>query len=570
MMMQQSRIGVKKSVGQFLVEGAFLKADDLKKAEEIAARTGKRIAQVLIEQKLVGQETLATVLSLQFNMAIVDLRQYSIQPQAVELIPEDMARQNNILGLSVESDTLTVAIDDPENLQLFDSLSVITKKQIRPVIPLHGGIKEAIDAHYKMTARLQKQVTEVVRQAPQARPIAEPTAVAAEAIAQAPVVRAVEMLIQQAVKDRASDIHVEPKEDGVRIRYRIDGVLHSVVSLPLGVHAAIISRVKVLSNMNIAERRRPQDGQFSMKVDGKDIDFRVATIETSHGEMMVIRVLDKASTIQKLDNLGFQQGGLDHFKRILRSAYGMVLVSGPTGSGKTTTLYAALNELDSKARNIMTIEDPIEYHFEGIQQIQVNRQADITFATGLRAIMRLDPDVILVGEIRDKETANTAIQAALTGHLVLSSIHANDAVGALTRLVDLGVEPFLVTSAVIAALSQRLVRKVCPYCSTVQRSTPDEVMAYQQEMGEVRTDFTFGRGCNFCSRTGYMGRVGVFEVLPLTEQIRQQVGKDTPAGEVKAQALREGMITMRRDGMLKARDGITTPGEVVRNVFSIG
>lgn len=388
-------------------------------------------------------------------------------------------------------------------------------------------------------------------------------------IAQAPVVKALDMIITQAVKDRASDIHIEPVEEALKVRYRIDGILHDAATLPKGAHSALLSRVKVLAGMDIAERRRPQDGHFTMEVQGGEVDFRVATIETAHGEMAVLRVLNRSASLMSLSELGFQPGALEAYNKLLTSPYGMVLVAGPTGSGKTTTLYASVAQLDAISNNIMTIEDPIEYRFPNINQIQVNEAAGITFAVGLRGIMRLDPDIILVGEIRDHETARVAVQAALTGHLVLTSIHANDAASAIVRLSDLGVERFLVTSAVIGSVSQRLVRKICPYCKSLAPVPPDEAAAYQQEMQEARTDFYKGRGCNMCSRTGYMGRIGVFEVLVMNDPIRALVTRGANAEEIRAEAIKSGMMTMRRDAMLKVKDGITTPREVLRNVFTI-
>lgn len=571
-MQDRSTIGARKELGQLLIEGAFVKPQEVEAAREVARRTGKKLSQVLLEQQLINPETLATVFSFQFGIPIIDLNQYRIQPEALALVPEQMARENNILPLSLEGGVLTVAMEDPGNVALIDTLASTTGRRIKPVIPLHGGIRIAVDSHYRLTSQIEQQISQVVPPGPSqplARAVPEP-ALEAEAVAQAPIVRALDMIIAQAVKDRASDIHIEPQEDGVHVRYRIDGILHDAVTLPMGVHSALLSRIKVMAEMNIAERRRPQDGQFGTKVGDKAIDFRVGTAETDHGEMAVLRVLDKSLSVLQISEIGMSPTLLESYQRVLQSAFGMVMISGPTGSGKTTTLYASVGQLDTKQQNIMTVEDPIEYHFAGINQIQVNPQAEITFARGLRAIMRLDPDIILVGEIRDGETANVAVQAALTGHLVLTSIHANDAVGALVRIVDLGVEPFLVTSAVIATLSQRLVRKVCPYCRTLRAAPPAEAMAYQQEMGEVRTDFYYGRGCNFCSHTGYLGRTGVYEMLVITDQIRQLVNKQAPSAEIKAQALREGMVTMRRDGMLKARDGITTPAEVIRSVFTIG
>ena len=334
-------------------------------------------------------------------------------------------------------------------------------------------------------------------------------------------------------------------------------------------HPPLISRLKVLAGMNIAERRRPQDGQFSVRVEGKDIDFRVASSDSAYGEMMVLRVLDKSLSLIALKELGFLPEALDNYMQMLRKPFGMVLVGGPTGSGKTTTLYASLNQLDRKGRNIVTIEDPIEYHFEDINQIQVNAQANITFASGLRSIMRLDPDVILVGEVRDAETAAMATQASLTGHLVLSSIHANDAVGILFRLIDLGVEPFLISSALVGVVSQRLVRRVCPHCRALADVPAEEASAYEDELGEPPGKLNYGSGCNFCANTGYAGRVGVYEVMALSEEIRRLLLKGASSADIKAQAASEGMVTMRRSAMLKVQQGVTTPLEVIRNVYSI-
>jgi len=560
--------GGKKQIDQVLVEGAFLTPEQLEAARETAKKSNKDLKQVLIDQRLISQETLATVLSFQLNVPTVDLKQSQVQPAALALVPEAVAREHNVLPLSVDGDTLTVALEDPDNLQLLDTLAVLTKKRIKPVIPLRGGIRDAVNTHYKLTSQIDKELKQLLATAP-AKSLDDPMA-ALDMVTQAPIVRAVEMIITQAVKERASDIHIVPEEEGLKIRYRIDGVLHNSLSLPEEVHTAIVTRVKVMANMNIAERRRAQDGQFNANVAGRDIDFRVATVGTNHGEMVVLRVLDKEFQLFELPELGMPPDALEIYAKGISSPFGMILISGPTGSGKTTTLYASLKRLNSVELNIMTIEDPIEYKFKGIRQIQVNRAAGVTFATGLRACMRLDPDVILVGEIRDSETAQTAITASLTGHLVLTSIHANDAVGALVRLVDLGVEPFLVTSAVIGAASQRLVRKVCPYCQELREASPAEIAAYKHEMGEEKREFYYGAGCNFCSFTGFLGRTGVFEAFLVSDQIRSLVSRGANAPEIKAQAVKEGMLTMRRHGMMKAKEGATVPSEVARHVFTIG
>lgn len=566
-MVEKTPSSEKKDFGELLVEGSFISPEDLEHVRQVANSSNKRLTEVLLEEELINPDTLATILSLQYNVPAVDLRHVQIQPAAIALVPENVAREHQVLPLSVDGENLTIAIEDPENLWTLDTLAKVTQKRIKPVIPLGMSISDAIGSHYRLTSQIEKQISDVVREA-ETKGMSEPS-FATDAVRAAPIVQAVGMLLSQAVKDRASDIHIEPQSDFLRVRYRIDGVLHEVLRLPLGVHSALMTRIKVLSNLNIAERRRPQDGQFTATIGDRQVDFRVACIETDYGEMAVLRVLDKSMLLLRLEDLGMSPAMLEPFQKLLHSAFGMILVSGPTGSGKTTTLYASLGQIDAKRYNVMTVEDPIEYRFADINQIQVNRQAGIEFAVGLRAIMRLDPDIILVGEIRDAETANTAVQAALTGHLVLTSVHANDAASAVVRLIDMGIEPFLITSAVIGSLSQRLVRKVCSYCSTVKQASSAEVMAYQQEMGEEKSDFNYGRGCNFCSHTGFLGRVGVYELLTMSEPIRKLVMKGASAAELKAMAQSEGTITMRRDGMLKTRDGVTTVNEVLRNVFTI-
>jgi general secretion pathway protein E len=346
-------------------------------------------------------------------------------------------------------------------------------------------------------------------------------------------------------------------------------MLHEVMSLPLNVHAPLISRIKIMAGMNIAERRRSQDGQITFRVQDKEVDIRVATSNTVYGEMAVLRVLDKSFALLTLPELGFLPESLETYQQMLKTPFGIILIGGPTGSGKTTTQYASVNQLDSVGRNISTIEDPVEYRFANINQMQVNPAAGVTFATGLRSTMRLDPNVILVGEIRDSETAQIAIQAALTGHLVLSSVHANDTVGVLLRILDLGVEPFLVASAVIGVVAQRMVRRVCPHCAQLAPVTSEERVAYEEEMGESRQEFLYGSGCNFCASTGYLGRTGIYEVMVLSEAVRRLMLGGGNSDEIRDLAVKEGMISLWHDGMRKVKMGITTPYEVIRNVFSI-
>jgi len=375
-------------------------------------------------------------------------------------------------------------------------------------------------------------------------------------------------MIDEAVKARASDIHLQPQEDKLRVRYRIDGTLHDMLSLPLATATPLCSRIKILANMNIAEHRRPQDGQFSFNMKGRLLDIRVGTTPTVYGEMAALRLLDKSRANLALSELGFLPESLAKYEKMLKVPYGMILVSGPTGAGKTTTLYASVNCLDHVGQNIITIEDPVEYRFQSISQIQVNSRAGITFSSGLRSILRLDPDVILVGEIRDAETAKIAIQSALTGHLVLSSIHANDATGAVFRLLDLDVEPFLISSSLICVVAQRMVRKICPDCAHPVDAPLIEEMAYSKEIGEQRSEFLYGKGCKSCANTGYRGRTGIFEIMCISDEMKMILLNDVTATQLRTQAIKEGMIPLMKNGMLKVKAGITTPSEVLRNAYS--
>jgi len=495
----------------------------------------------------------------------VDLNSYDIGSDAIKLIPEEMARKHTIVPLRVESDTLILAMSDPQDIYAIEDVRARTGMRIRPTSVPKLDILGAINYHYRSMGEIEKQIKRIETTLPPEDEVKQ--RVSADLVAQAPVVRALDLIIAQAVRDAASDIHIEPQEERLRVRYRIDGILHDAMTLPQGVQAPLLSRIKVLAGLNIAERRRSQDGQFSVKVGNKEVDIRVATSNTVRGEMAVLRILDKAMSVLSLSELGFLPESQKAYENVLHSPYGMILMSGPTGSGKTTTLYASINQLDRNENKIITIEDPVEYHFNDICQMQVNVRANITFASGLRASMRLDPDIMLVGEIRDRETADTAIQAALTGHLVLSSVHASDSVSSVLRLIDLGVEPFLITSALVAIVAQRLVRRVCSHCKTPKVVPEEERLAYKEEMGEDLEEFQYGEGCNLCAQTGYKGRMAVYEILVMSETIRRMILKGDSADAIRAQAVEEGMILMRTDGMMKAKLGMTTPYEVVRNVF---
>jgi general secretion pathway protein E len=566
--MESPKTTLPKELGEMLVEAKMITEKQLRHAKELQAKNSDKIERVLLQERLITPQQLAFFTSLQLRIPFVNLKKEGVQPNAVALVPEPIARKYSVIPIDVTDGTLVVAMEDPRDIEAIEDLAALTRKRIEPMLSTSQDIQEMIDLNYRVGGEIEEQLSQIPTRYRKAR-VAE-TRVSAEAIAQAPVVRAIDLLIKQAVRDRASDVHIEPQDDRLRIRYRIDGILHEVMSLPLSVHPPLLSRMKIMSGLNIAERRRPQDGQITFDMGDREVDIRLATSNTIYGEMVVLRILDKTFAFLPLSEIGFLRETLERYLQMVKTPFGMVLISGPTGSGKTTTQYATVNQLDSTGRNILTIEDPVEYRFTNINQMQVNPAAGMTFATGLRACMRLDPDVILVGEIRDAETAQIATQASLTGHLVLSSVHANDTVSTIFRMIDLGVEPFLLTSAVVGIVAQRMVRRVCPYCSRPTPVSPDEQLAYEQELNEKESEFLIGAGCSFCANTGYLGRTGIFEVMVMSESIRRMILSSADSDEIRAQAYKQGMVSLWHDGMLKVKEGITTPYEVIRNVFSIG
>ena len=555
-------------LGQMLVEAKLITEEQLHHVKELQAKDGDKIERILLQQRLISLQQLALFTSLQLGVPFVNLKKEGVRPEAVALIPEVIARKYGVIPIDTLDGTLVVAMEDPRDIQAIEDLAALTRRRIEPVLSTSQDIQEMIDLNYRVGGEIEEQLSQIPTRYQRVK-VAE-ARVSAEAIAQAPVVRAIDLLIKQAVRDRASDIHVEPQEDKLRVRYRIDGILHEIMSLPLSVHPPLLSRVKIMAGLNIAERRRPQDGQITFDMGDREVDLRVATSNTIYGEMVVLRILDKTFAFLPLPDIGFLPDSLERYLRMVKTPFGMVLISGPTGSGKTTTQYATVNQLDSIGRNILTIEDPVEYRFANINQMPVNPAAGMTFATGLRACMRLDPDVILIGEIRDAETAQISTQASLTGHLVLSSVHANDTISTVFRMIDLGVEPFLLASAMVGVVAQRMVRRVCPYCSRPTSVSPEEQEAYEQEMNEKQSEFLIGAGCNFCANTGYLSRTGIFEVMVMSETLRRMILSGAASDDIRNQAYKEGMTSLWHDGMLKVKEGITTPYEVIRNVFSIG
>jgi general secretion pathway protein E len=557
-----------RSLGEVLVKANLISAQHLQQARQIQRKDARRLGEILIDNGWVTPQRLAMALSLQLDLPLIDLKRHAVQREALEKIPEETARKHNLIPLDVVDGALAVVMEDPTDIRTIEALTAYSGMSVLPMVGARDDIHASIDLNYRASEVIQREIADFVPSGESSEATGLP--MPEESGGYDPVVRTVNLIVEQAYRDRASDIHIEPGRESLKVRYRIDGDLQQTLSLPMGSHLPLLSRIKVMAGMNLAERRRPQDGQFSMRVDGDEIFFRAASSDTTWGEMIVLRLLGRSDAILDLEGLGFLPDSLATFRRMVHSPFGIILVCGPTGSGKTTTLYAALNQLDRLHRNIITVEDPVEYDFPDINQIKVNRAAGIDFASGLRGIMRLDPDVIMVGEVRDVETARTAIQAALTGHLVLSSIHANDAAGALIRLIHLGVEHYLLTSAVVGVVAQRLVRTLCPHCQTNRQPTAAESAAFVEATEETIIAYKAGEGCNFCAGTGYLGRTGVFEVLPMSKGVRDLLSEGASSAVISAKAIELGMVPLRKDGMLKVRAGITTPGEVMRNVYTLG
>jgi type IV pilus assembly protein PilB len=556
-------------LGELLVAAQLVTPEQVMAAlEQVHAGSVKRLGRALLEQGLLTEHDLTAALANQSSLPLLDLRDITPQPEALALLPDATARALLALPLTVDDLQVTVAVAEPAASTLAGIRDVIG----RPVefrLATQTDLMRAIDNSYRALSEVQNQVKLFEARDGIRRDAA---AQAETSIGEdAPVVQVVQMIITQALRDRASDIHIEPHLDRVRVRYRIDGALHDVLELPGSIGPAVVSRLKILAGMNIVERRRPQDGQISTEIEDRPVDIRVSTTAVVSGEKIVLRLLDKSRPLFSLEQLGMPEAIAARYSTLLRSPYGMVICAGPTGSGKTTTLYGSLSQINSPDRNIMTIEDPVEYTFPSINQIQINEQAGITFANGLKSILRQDPDIILVGEVRDVETARIAVQSALTGHFVLSSLHATDSVSALHRLLDMGIETFLVASSVTAVLAQRLVRRICDYCRTGYEPSSEE-LAFLSAVGGGRPDtgFVRGVGCNFCAHTGYLDRIGVYEMLPITERVRELVLERAAHEEIRKLARAEGMQTLLEEALRLIEQGITTVPEVLRTVYGTG
>ncbi|MFA4992484.1 MAG: ATPase, T2SS/T4P/T4SS family [Candidatus Omnitrophota bacterium] len=529
----------------------------VEKAKDEVKRTGMKLEKALEKLGFITEEDIAEARANASGFLYMDLEDYVIDAELTKLIPENIANKYKAVPLFKIMDTLTVGMVDPSDIQALDHIRRISKVgSVDPVLVSSKSIDKVMDFYYGQGNSVEEIVKSI-----ESKKLPVDKGFLLESAEEPPVIKLVNILISEAVKDRVSDIHIEPEMEALRVRYRIDGILHEVHSLPKKLQNAVISRVKILAEMDIAESRRPQDGKISVKLENKDLDIRVSTFPTVHGENVVMRLLDRSSILLGLKDLGFSNENLGIFSRMILQPNGIILVTGPTGSGKTTTLYSALSTISSMEKNIITIEDPVEYELPLIRQTQVNPKADITFANGLRSILRQDPDVIMVGEVRDKETAEVAIQASLTGHLVFSTLHTNDAPSSLTRLIDMGLEPFLISSSLILVVAQRLVRQICPKCKEEYSPTP----AALQGLGlDVNVKFFRGKGCPACKNTGFTGRIGIFEVLVLNETIRKMVEEKNSADAIRKKAVELGMKTLREDGLDKAKQGLTTIEEILR------
>ncbi|MGB2757824.1 MAG: ATPase, T2SS/T4P/T4SS family [Acidimicrobiia bacterium] len=549
-------------LGQRLVAAGLIDDRVLSDALEEQRTTGRILGRILLERGAITECDLLIELAAGFGVEFAHLSPTGIDTAVAMLIPESLARRHQVVPIRWEGNALVVATSDPGNVIALDDVRAVTGSIIQPVVAVSVEIADIIDHLY----RLDSLVEGVAREA--AEEFKDEDIGDMQAVVQdAPIVKYVNLLVAQAVADRASDIHVEPTEFDLRIRYRIDGVLHEVMRSPKSIQAGVISRLKVMSDIDISERRIPQDGRISLKVGGLSIDLRVATLPTVHGEKVVMRILDNNQSVLSLEDLGFATDNLERYSSCYKKPYGTILVTGPTGSGKSTTLYATLNQLNTPDRNVITVEDPVEYRLAGVNQVQVHSRAGLSFAAALRSILRSDPDIVLIGEIRDKETATIAIEAALTGHLVLSTLHTNDASTAPMRLVEMGVEPFLVASALDCIVAQRLARKLCTNCR--EAVSLESIEMDLSTLGGALVDAEHvhkARGCSSCGFTGYRGRFGLHEVLVMNESIRGHVLTRSSTEEILKQAKIDGMATLREDGLRKVVAGWTTLEEVMRVV----
>ena len=553
-----------KQLGQILIEQGLISEGQLSEALKVQERVPKSLGRILIDLQLIKETDLVRALAHQIGLEFVDLGDYPVDPSATALIPEAVARRYRALPIGERDGRLLVAMSDPANVYALDDIRTITGREVEPIVATAADVTAAIRKYADVGGEVEQLASEASAAADDAIELDVPSA----AVEDAPVVKLVHLLLTRAVNERASDVHIEPSERDVRIRFRVDGVLHEVMRPPKNIQNGLISRLKVMADINIAERRVPQDGRVSLKVGSIGVDLRVATLPTVYGEKVVIRILNKESVLLRLDQIGFSDEAFKRYEQSFRKPYGAILVTGPTGSGKSTTLYATLNILNQPHTNIITVEDPVEYRLPGVNQVQVNNRACMTFAAALRSILRADPDIILIGEIRDRETALIAVESALTGHLVLSTLHTNDAPSAIARLTEMGIEPYLTASAMDGVVAQRLARKLCDRCREPYEPTEVELTEAGFEPHQFQDIRELYRpvGCTACSKTGYLGRIGMYEVMSVTEEVERLTVERSSSDRIRQVALEQGMIPLRIDGLQKAARGLTSIEEVLRVV----
>ena len=553
-----------KQLGDILLENGLVTGTQLANAYEEHQRSGRSLGRVLVEQGVLSEGQLVAALATQIGLRFVDLADFSVDGSAVSRVPNAVCRRYTVLPIGYEDGKLLVAMADPANVFAIDDIRSLTGMDVKPAVATRADVLAAINRYH----RADSELDDLTMTLTDAGDLDDDLSNVSEVIEDAPVVKFVNLLITQAIQDRASDIHIEPTERDLRVRFRIDGVLHEVMRSPKNIQSGVTSRLKIMADINIAERRIPQDGRLSVNTNGKKVDLRVATLPTVWGEKVVMRILDNSTAMLNLSDLGFSQSNYDRFAQSFTKPYGMLLVTGPTGSGKSTTLYATLNIVNSPDKNVITVEDPVEYRLAGINQVQTNVKAGLTFASALRSILRSDPDIVLIGEIRDHETAQIAIEAALTGHLVLSTLHTNDAPSAISRLIEMGIEPFLVGSALDCVLAQRLARRLCSKCKEAYVPTPKPLIQarYPWQDGEPLPTLYRPGGCSACSKTGYKGRLALHEVMAVTEQVERLAVERASAEAIGVVARQQGMAMLRDDGLEKVTAGVTSLEEIFRVV----
>lgn len=558
-------------IGEMLLAAKLITEDQLKKALEVQQKEGGNLGSNLIRLGYINEEKLTSFLSKQYGIPAINLLDYEIDPSVIKLIPSEVVRKYQVIPVMKTGAIVTIAIADPSNVFAVDDIRFMIGYNVETVIATESAMKIAINKYYNQTDAVQTVIDsfnkDVFKISVEEEEEEEQVDIGElrKDIEKAPVVKLVNFILTDAISKGASDVHIEAYEKVFRVRYRIDGILYEIMQLPMRHRAALISRLKIMAELDIAERRLPQDGRIKLKIKGRDIDLRVSILPTMFGQKIVTRILDKGSFMLDITKLGFESKALKDFQEAISAPYGMILVTGPTGSGKTTTLYTALNSLNSVGVNIITAEDPIEYNFMGINQVQMKEEIGLNFATALRSFLRQDPDIIMVGEIRDYETAEIAVKAALTGHLVLSTLHTNDAPSTINRLLNMGIEPFLVASSTLLIMAQRLVRKICQNCKEEEKIPSQTLTDIGFSKDESETIRCYrGRGCEVCNNTGYKGRTAIYEVMPMRDEIKKTILEGASAIEIKRMAVKFGMKTLRMSGLTKIKEGVSSMEEIVR------